>query len=532
MSFLADILHRNQEYWKNNTTINDTLSNDSITPENVELQTNFEELIKEFTYHSDNQCENEQMESTDNNSADNQHIQEKQKKTELIIDPITGIRMQTSNIGLKNFHVSGVPITIADNKSMFDDFAPDKKIVLIKFQRNNNEKIMPIEEVKQYVTIRNGKIVFLRPVNPDILYKITKALNNTFYFIVNSQDNIVPISPEQAHEIFVKKNNMHLNSNLHIAKITDREGNKIDPHTLQASFQDWFGKHAHHMHPYAYNDMVIPKQVKHFTWYKRDKNGRKIIVKTQFSNELTSINMSLNNIHLLRNFIEKCKLAFHKTMSTSEERVFTMPIPLYSKHHMLSLVIAFKPDGKINATIINANGRIDARDRYAIPLANILQKAFERYAPHIAAKINYFFHENHSQIGGTCMTHADVITKQLAKDPYFEKDGSGIHPIKIWEKAYIRGFATTIYHHAKRQGMFIPDDVNEVQNLFQTNENYRKNRINNNIQSSKQSRNDYEHNINYQKNNNYRQRDYFVIDTGRNRFNKNNYYISKSYDKS
>ena len=45
-------------------------------------------------------------------------------------------------------------------------------------------------------------------------------------------------------------------------------------------------------------------------------------------------------------------------------------------------------------------------------------------------------------------------------------------------------------------------------------------------------RNDYEHNINYQKNNNYRQRDYFVIDTDRNRFNKNNYYISKSYDKS
>ena len=93
------------------------------------------------------------------------------------------------------------------------------------------------------------------------------------------------------------------------------------------------------------------------------------------------------------------------------------------------------------------------------------------------------------------MTHADCITKQLVKDSDFEYDGHDLHPIKIWEKAYIRGFATTLYQHARKQNKFIPDDTREVRNENDDNEKKTKTtskQIINRINTNKQQRNSYE----------------------------------------
>ena len=420
-------------------------------------------------------------------------------KTETTIDPLTKVPMQQIDIGLKNFDVAGVRLDISKEEERFDNFAPNKKLLLIKFRRKNSKDIMSINEIKRYIKLNeNGEVEFLRNVTPEIIYKITKSLNNEFYFIANYQDNVIPLSALQAEALFPKHRNFSLNSRMHVERIFDKEGNVQKPSQLHDMVHEWFGKNVRHMHPYAYSDMVITRQVKHYKFVKTGKSGRKLIIKTQFSNELTDKYISIGNIHKLKAFAKKCNTAFLKATNFGEEHVFALPFPLYSQHHMLSLVIAFKPDGKIKATIINANGRKDAKKRYAIPIGEILQRTFEKYAPNIAKNIDYFFHENNSQFGGTCMTHADCISRQLVKDPDFEYDGHELHPIKIWEKAYIRGYATTLYQHALRQGKFIPDDVSVVKAATpdglnkETLKDNDKKMISNLITTDKMKRNEWE----------------------------------------
>ena len=521
MPLLLDILHKNQNKWNDESAVFEPFSfdlqdenNDNDDRENFLVNNNFHKMTKEI-----------QQSAMQN---DNQQNPKTQKC------PTTNLPMQRVDIGLKNFNVEGVNLTIQNDNSVFDNFAPNKKVLLVKFKRKNNEEMMSIDEIKKYVDIKNGNLVFLRKVSPEIIYKIAKSLNDEFFFAVNSQDNIIPFSAEQAREVFANKKGFSLNSNLHINCIKDSDGNVIKPKTIKSIFHDWFGKNVRHMHPYAYSDMVITKQVKHYKFVKKGSNGRNLIVKTQFSNELTGKRLSISNIHKLKKFITKCRTAYQKATTLGEEHVFALPFPLYDKQHMLSLVIAFKPNGEVNATIINANGRKDAKDRYAIPIGEILQKAFEEYAPHMANKVKYFFHENKSQFGGTCMTHADCITRQIAKDEDFEKDGHDIHPVKIWEKAYMRGFATTLFQHAKKQGMFIPDDVSVVKNDIDTYKDkidtqYIKRSISNNIQNNKQTRNSYENHKKWNNKMNYNENDKFILEGKKHFYDKNDYYISRPF---
>ncbi len=369
------------------------------------------------------------------------------------LDETSGVSMYQMDIGLKNFTFECTNINNDTNKTLHN-FSPRNQLLLMKFTRNNSKDLMSMDEIKQYIDIKDCNIVFLQKVDSEMIYKITKSLNNEFYFIVNSQDNVIPLLPYQAESIFKRGQDFSLNSNMHIGYISDDKNNKQKSNAFQVAFYNWFCRNVHHMHPYAYSDMVIDKEVKNYS-FKKIENGHEITVKTQFSNELTDKAISLNTVGQLKDFALKCHKARFSALNNNEEYVFAMPFPLYSKNHMLSLVLVFKPDGKVNATIINANGYKDAKYRYAIPIGSILQKVFERFSPDIGENINYFFHENSSQYDGTCMTHADYITKRLVKDRNIEFDGSGVHPIKIWEKAYIRGFATTLYQHAKEQKAFI-----------------------------------------------------------------------------
>ena len=423
-------------------------SNDSFA--NVDgddyVSRNFARIVKELS--------DEKKKCSDNGSIEEN------------IDSTTGIPMYKMDIGLKNFDSSCNELIIQNKNSTLGNFACNGRMLLIKFKRKNTQDVMPLSEVAKYVRINgDGKIVFLRKVDPETIYKIAKSLNNEFYFIVNSLDNVVPLSPVQALSIFKRKQNFKLNSKQHVENIFDAEGNVQKENDLCSKFHDWFGKSVRHSHPYAYSDMVITERVKNYSFVKKRKDGSSYIVKSQFSNELTNKNITMENINVLKDFVLKCKYAFSRASLYSEGRILAMPCPLYSKHHMLSLVIAFTPNGEINATIVNANGDRNAKKKYAIHLCKIFQLAFERYAPHIGSRVNYFFHENRSQFGGTCMTHADCITRQLAKDPDFERDGHDLHPIKILEKAYIRGFATTIYQPANVQRAFFAKDTNIVKNI-------------------------------------------------------------------
>ena len=453
---LLNLFHKSESDAKKNSDINSLLdigsnhnydNNSPVNGDGVDyVSRNFARIVEELSEEK-NRC------SYDGSAKED-------------VDPVTGIPMYKIDIGLGNFDSSCNELSVSNKNDTLSNFACNGRILLIKFKRKNTKNIMPLSEVSNYIRINNnGEIVFLQKVDPETIYKIAKSLNNEFYFIVNSLDNVVPLSPVQALSIFKKKQNFKLNSRQHVENVFDAEGNVQKENDLCSKFHDWFGKNVRHPHPYAYSDMVITERVKNYSFVKKRTDGSTYVVKSQFSNELTDKNITMGNIDVLKGFAIKCKDAFLNASLKKEGRILAMPCPLYSKNHMLSLVIAFKPNGEINATIVNANGDKNAKQKYAIHLCKIFQLAFEKYAPHVGSRVNYFFHENRSQFGGTCMTHADCITRQLAKDPEFERDGHDLHPIKILEKAYIRGVATSIYQHAKKQGAFSAKNKNIVKNI-------------------------------------------------------------------
>ena len=484
MLSLLNIIHQNQRI--QNKTFQNNKHNEDVVNDKKIVSKNFFRILREIKH------------SIKNN---------KNKQSQILFDDITKTSMQKMNIGLKNFDVSGGLFTIDELKNYsLRDFASNDNVFLIKFKRKNTEKIMSKQEIDKYICVQNGKIKFKKNVSPDIIYKIAKSLNDEFYFMVNSNDNVVPVSPQEAKMIFAKKKKIKLNSKMHIENIEDYNNCEKQNDDLKTAFHLWFGRNVKYMHPYGYLDMVISKQAKCYKFVKKGTGNRSLVVKTQFSNELADKKISMNHIFNLEKFVNKCRNCFHKSIKTGEEYVFALPFPLYQKHHMLSLVVAIKPNGVINATIINANGYKDAKDAYAIPIGKILQTAFEKYSPDISEKINYFFHENNSQIDETCMTHADCITKQLVKDPDFERDGHDLHPIKIWEKAYMRGFAVTLYKEAIKQKCFIPDDINKLANRKLANKSNlftqcNSNISNNDVNINKNLRNSYL--TSNSKNNNY-----------------------------
>ena len=429
-------------------------------------------------YSKDDNILNEELESEKFNQLKQEYNQENNIDKKQIIDNNTNLQMKNFNIGLKNFDVYATMV----NCEQLKNISYNKDLFLLKFKRKNDKHIMSQKDLEEYVKINNGEVKFLKAVTPEQICKIAKTLNNEFYFVANCYDNVIPMSKFQAQQIFAKNNNVVLNENLHIKKITSREaGQELKTNNLSDLFIHWFNNNVRHAHPYAYSDMVITEQVKHYKFLKKDKNGKYVNVKSQFSNELTNKYLTENNVYKLHDFVIKCQKMHNKARTLHEEHVFALPFPLYSKEHMLSVILCFKPNGKINITVVNANGLKKAKDEYAIPIGNIIQKAFEKYSTTLPAQTSYFFHENNSQYGGTCMTHADCITKQLVKDPEFEKDGHDLHPIKIWEKAYIRGFAVTLYQQALRQGKFISDNIKEVR---QCNDKA----INNNLNIDKTTR--------------------------------------------
>lgn len=391
------------------------------------------------------------MAKQNKNINDSQNNQEETQETKKIIDKNTGKEMIEIDIGSKHFGVAISPVKIPQLENVL---AGDKNF-LFKFHRTDDKNIMSEDEIASYVQIKNGELNFLRTITPQIAYRLTKSINKDFYLVVDEQGQIIPLSNLQAQEIIKNNAKASLGENLHISNFQHTKTNLLD------ELQAWFGRNVPHPHPYAWSDMVITKQAKHYQFDMIEKNGKKTRVKTTWSNELTDIYLSKDNLGDLEHFAGRCKDAFKKATTKKEVQLFAMPIPLYSEQHMLSLVVAFKPNGEVNITIINANGMSDASKRYAGKIVEILDAMFEKYANHIRPK--YHFKENNSQIGGTCMTHADYITKKIAKDTTSTADGKNVNPIRIWEKAYIRGFATTMYQKAQMQNRNKDDDIENLQ---------------------------------------------------------------------
>lgn len=454
---------------------------------------NFIEQEEENNETSDNGTNKKQQiknktQNGENKFASNNFIQiskelkNKQNIKENIYDDNTKLNLTYSDIGTKSYEVYATRLKL----QQFNSFTNGEEMLFIKFKKKYDEDAMPLTEVRKYVSLSNGEITFIKPVTPEKIYQITKALNREFYFAVNQQDQVIPMSPWQAKQIVANKNHIKLNKNLHISKIYNKNNMELIPpmENLSDNYIQWFNKTINHHHPYAYADMVIPDQVKKYNFTKKGSDGRTIKVHSQFSNELTQ--KEFNDIEDLRNFVAKVNLARLRAKRNMEEYVFAMPFPLYDQKHMLSIVVVVKPSGKINITIVNANRSPTAKKDYGDTIKRIIQKAFKHYAKNnkslkkIVKTVKYYFHENNSQYGPTCMTHADCITRQIAKDPDFEKDSHDIHPIKIWEKAYLRGFASNLYKKAKRQGKFIPDNIKKIENeKIKQKYNIKKKKINN-----------------------------------------------------
>jgi len=188
MLSLLNIIHRNQKI-QNKMSYNDEYNEDVVNNKKI-VSKNFFRILREIKY------------SIKNN---------KNKQSQILFDDTTKTSMQKMNIGLKNFNVSGGLFTVDELKNdSLKDFASNDNVFLIKFKRKNTEKIMSKQEIDKYIYIQNGKIRFKTNVSPDIIYKIAKSLNDEFYFIVNSNDNVIPVSPQEAKMIFAKKKKLNL----------------------------------------------------------------------------------------------------------------------------------------------------------------------------------------------------------------------------------------------------------------------------------------------------------------------------------
>ena len=400
----------------------------------------------------------------------------------VFLDKNTGIEFTERDYGNKTYQVGSSYIRLTN---VDKNYPP---LLFLKFKRKKTDNLMTMEELQTYIGIKNGQVFFKKMVNADTLYRITKTLNDDFYLAVDQNDRVIPFSKWQANQVILNRCFFHPNKKLHISKITKDGKQEVYPQDFKSIVHCWFGQNVRHKHPYAYSDMVINKQVKNYTFTKKSTNGTELRIHTQFSNELTDKFLTLNNPEDLKEFVNKMARARSNAMKQYQEGgkkyfkeyIFAMPFPLYDRKHMLSIVVAIRPNGDVNITIINANNRKTAEAEYAEPIAMILNNAFEKYAPNSLAKnAKYFFQENKSQYGPTCMTHADCITRQIVKDENLDKDCRDIHPIKILEKAYLRGFATTLYQKALKQGKFMADDIEKLQayNSKQMCKEYAKNEM-------------------------------------------------------
>ena len=79
--------------------------------------------------------------------------------------------------------------------------------------RKNDEKLMTKDEIKEYISLKNGNIIVKKKITPNILYKIAKSLNKEFYFIMLDNDNIIPVSKFNAEKIFKNGYQFKLNQN-------------------------------------------------------------------------------------------------------------------------------------------------------------------------------------------------------------------------------------------------------------------------------------------------------------------------------
>ena len=415
----------------------------------------------------------EDIKGYDNEEYNNYNYNDNKNELEKnFIDNNTGLEMTKIDIGTKQFNVSAC----ISEMPQFKDFASNSEVLIVHFERKQNkDKLLDEKTLNQYISFDDdGNITILKPITSEMIYKIVNTLATDYYLIYTNDGKILPISCENMQNIMQNNCSFDITKNQHICNIKDKNGYKQEPQTLCGKIFETFSKNVDCPSPYAYGHMSIPERVINRSYYRNNSKGDKYKVHAQFSNELIATYPTISNIVQLKSFALKLKDA-NKIAKYGDDVILAVPFPLYERKHMLSLVCSFTKEGEINFTIINANGRKNAREIYGLEISNILQKMIEEYAPELLEnkdKIKYFFYENKSQIGGTCMTHADVITRGIVKDKNNAFDGKNYNPIRILQKAQTRGIASFIYEKAKEQGKFVKND-NKIE------EKGRQNKINN-----------------------------------------------------
>ena len=342
-----------------------------------------------------------------------------------------------------------------------------KGFVLFHYQKKKNIRKL---DIGKYFAVEDGEVKPKKALSPEKIYEVAKKIYEDAYLFVTFDSSrhevLVPMSKWVAEQVFKNGGKVELNKYNHVAKVFDKDGKEIKApdDDIGAKIQEYFGKNVTADLPYAYTHMAIRNRVLNYRHNIRDRNGRNLVVISQYTNELVGRYTTAKKKKRMTRLMKKIGKAVQKVHRLKDRNyVFTGSYPLPNEQHMVSFCIVIKR-GHAIVYMINSNGWKKTHDRYALPVKRDFQAYIRKFIPELRGKVSYRYVNQSAQRGGTCMTHADYITRHLAKDPKVSFDGTGVHPMKICFLAMQRGLAVDgLYRPTKQAGKFIPDDIDSIQ---------------------------------------------------------------------
>ncbi|GEM_PF-6747886 len=381
-------------------------------------------------------------------------------------------RVKDENTGIPMFQIEGV----GKNYECFAGEEKDKNICsnrnykgffLFHYKKKNNIRKL---DVNKYFTIEDGNVKPKGKLSPEKIYEVAKKIYEDVYLFATFDERgnevVVPMSKWVAEQVFKNGGKVELNKCNHVEKVFDKDGKEIHApeDDIGEKIQEYFNKNVTAEFPYAYTHMAIHNRVLNYRHNVKDKNGRQLVIISQYTNELVGRYTPAKKKKRMTRLMKKIGKAVKKARRLKNRNyVFTGSYPLANEHHMVSFCIVIK-QGSAVVYMINSNGWKKTHDRYALPVKRDFQEYISKFIPELRGKVSYRYVNQSAQRGGTCMTHADYITRHLAKDPKCRFDGTGVHPMKICLLAMQRGLAVDgLYRPTKKAGKFIPDDIDSIQ---------------------------------------------------------------------
>ena len=91
-----------------------------------------------------------------------------------------------------------------------------------------------------------------------------------------------------AEQVFKNGGKVELNKCNHVEKVFDKDGKEIHApeDDIGEKIQEYFNKNVTAEFPYAYTHMAIHNRVLNYRHNVKDKNGRQLVIISQYTNEL------------------------------------------------------------------------------------------------------------------------------------------------------------------------------------------------------------------------------------------------------